>query len=348
MNKSLKLRSHWPEPLLIEFSQLMKVQIRNGIPFTQGVRLIKDVLPNKVTQDLNQFLHSLEQGESISNSLQQLQFPKTYLSFIVLGENHGDLGLAFEQCESYYQQRYQLKHSVRNAIAYPVFLLFLIIVLFFFFTTILLPQFLQLYQTLQVDVPYMTRIFLQAFHFIERYVLWIAAFWLLLALLIYSFLRNKSNRKKLKLWSFRIPVMKRYWLQKYTYFFSSNLSLFLNHGISLMTGVNILIHSSDVFVQETSQKIKDSLYEGKSLTEVLEQERLFLPSFIEMIRFYESVGSLDNGLAQYSDQLKKQMDLELKRRLKWLEPVLISLTGLFVFFLIYILFSPIFSLIQSI
>jgi len=344
----MRWSTRWSESLLIDFSQLMKVQIRSGVPFTQGVRLIKDVLPKKVNQDLDQFIYFLEQGESISSSLEKLHFPNTYISFIVLGENHGDLGLAFEQCESFYQHRFNLKNALRNAVAYPVFLLLLIVILFLFFTTILLPQFLQLYQTLRVDVPYLTLTILQIFHFIERYKLMILLSFLLLLLLVYYVFRKPLYRKKFKQWSFHFPIIRKYWIQKYTYYFSSNLSLFLNHGISLMTGVNILIQSNDMIIQELSQNIRDSLYNGKSLTEIVEDEQLFLPSFIEMIRFYESVGSLDSGLTQYSAQLKKQMDTEMKRKLKWLEPILISITGIFVFFLIYILFSPIFSLIQSI
>ncbi|TCS83984.1 type II secretory pathway component PulF [Tepidibacillus fermentans] len=326
----------------------MKVQIRNGIPLTQGIRLIKDVLPNKVSHDLDHFIYWMEQGETISATLQKLQFPKTYVSFITIGESHGDLALAFEQCESYYQQKYQFKNTVRNAVSYPIFLLLLIILLFLFFTTILLPQFLQLYVTLQIEIPSTTRLIFTIFKWFHDYKLWILLSASVSFIVIYYLLRKKVYHKKIKLWMLHFPGLKKYWLQKYTFLFSSNLSLFLNHGISLMTGINILSESNEILVQEASKRIKKSLYEGESLSETIVKENIFLPSFFEMVRFYESVGSLDIGMKQYAEELQKQIESELKRKLKWLEPILISLTGVFVFVLIYILFSPIFSLIQSI
>ncbi|MFV9510841.1 type II secretion system F family protein [Tepidibacillus sp. LV47] len=326
----------------------MKIQIRNGVPFIQGIRLIKDVMPKKVSKDFDQFIYWLEQGETLSATLKILQFPKSYVSFVTIGESHGDLALAFEQCEWYFKQRYQFKHAVRNALAYPIFLLLLIIFLFMFFTTILLPQFLQLYKTLQIETPSTTRLIFTIYQWFQDYKLWLFLSVSVISLVIYFLFKNKNFLKKFKLFLLRFPLLKKYWLQTYTYHFSSNLSLFLNHGISLITGMDILAESNEILIQEASMRIKKSLYEGNSLAEILAEEKIFLPSFLEMIRFYESVGSLDTGMKQYSEQLQKQMESELKHKLKWLEPILISLTGVFVFILIYILFSPIFSLIQSI
>ena len=348
MIEFLPFKQKWSEKLLIEFSRLMKVQIRNGIPLIQGVRLIKDALPNKVSDDLDQFVLSLEHGEAITVTLEMLHFPSTYLSLLKIGESHGDLALAFEQCERYYQQKVEYKHSLRNAISYPVFLLLLIILLFVFFTTILLPQFLQLYKTLQIDIPITTQMILSFYAWFSNYNWWVFLSLIGVAISIFLFFRQAKNQRKMKKWLLQIPVFRRYFLQRYTYLFSSNLSLFLNHGISLTKGLYILADSKDILVKESSERIKNSLFEGWSLADSLANEKLFMLSFVEMVQFYETVGSLDIGLKQYSDQLQNQMETELKEKLKWLEPILISMTGVFVFLLIYILFSPIFSLIQSI
>ncbi|GBF10988.1 type II secretion system F family protein [Tepidibacillus sp. HK-1] len=337
----------WRDHDFAEFSRMVKIQLQNGIPILYGLKFIKETLPKKLRPDIKQIIYLIEQGESISRSLEQIKFPKSYLSIIRLGEEQGELIKAFEQMEWYYRQKNQLKQTIKSVIAYPLFILVMIQLLFIFLATVLIPQFLQLYRMIQAEIPSSTRKLISSYYFFQNNLWWIL---LLFAVLLglFFYLRQKNRfRKNLILLLLKLPFSRRVLLQKYTYLFSFHLGTFLNSGVSFLKGIELLLEYDDPLIKETSFRMKELMLQGNSVSDSMKQELIFLPSFAENLKFYEETGSLDTGLQYISTQLQNQIEHELNQKLKWLEPILLMVSGAFVFLIIYTLFSPLFYLMDS-
>ena len=346
--KWLYTRNKWNDDLLAEFSRLIKLQIENGIVITYGMKLIKEVLPKKLWSNINLIIFHLEQGSSLELALMHGSIPKLCVTMVSIGESHGNLVKTFEQCEWFYHQRNELRNTIKTTAAYPILLIFLIILFVIFLTTSLLPQFLLLYQTTQIELPKMTQFLLDSHQHLSNF-LWI---YLLLIFVTagFSFWIIKTNYSKRRwyLYFLKLPILRNYLQKKYTHTFSFYLSLFINNGVFLLKGLELLNTYPSLAIRDASNNVMNAILNGQSLAESLQAQNQFLSSFIEMTRLYETTGALDKGLIHYSNHLQKQLEVEMKQRLKWLEPILILIIGLILLFILYALFSPIFTLISAI
>ena len=346
--KWLFTRNKWNNELLAEFSRLVRLQLENGIVITYGMKLIKEVLPKKLWSDINLIIYHLEQGLSLEMALKHSGIPELCITMVSIGESHGNLAKTFEQCEWFYQQRNELRKTIKTTAAYPMLLIFLIVLFIIFLTTSLLPQFLLLYQTTQIELPKMTQFLLDSHQHLINF-LWV---YLLLIFVIAGFIFwvIKTNYRKRRWYRYflRFPILRNYLQKKYTYTFSFYLSLFINNGVFLLKGLELLNTYPSLAIRDASNKVMDAILNGHSLAESLQAQKIFLLSFIEMTRLYETTGALDKGLRHYSNHLQKQLELEMKHRLKWLEPILILIIGLILLFILYALFLPIFTLISAV
>jgi len=342
------MNKRWSNLDLSEFSRLMKVQLESGLSISYGFSFVIETMPKRYKEQLISVVKLLEEGESISVALTKINFPDLYISMIQLGELHGELSLAFAQCEQYYQQKEELKSSINSALSYPLFILIFAFVLFGFFMAVLLPQFISLYKTIQVEIPSTTKNLLNVYTILNEYKWFIFSAIIFLVVILYYLLKKQYIRKKLVVMLLSLPLTKKFFLQKYTYLISFHLSIFMKSGIPLLKGFELLNEYHDLIIQEWSMEIKEELLQGKSLGEAIANTPFLLKSFKERVVFYERIGNLDNGLEHYTTELQKKLQFDVKKTTKWLEPILISVTGIFVFLLVYTLFSPIMFLMNSI
>ncbi len=341
-------RARWKDRFLAEFSRLLRLQIESGIIITYGLKLMKEVLPRKLWPNIDLIIYHLEQGSSLEIALTHGNLPKLCITMVSIGESHGNLAKTFEQCEWFYDQRAELKKIIKSTSAYPLLLILLVILLMIFLTTILLPQFILLYQTTQIELPTMTKFLLTShLHLIKFYKVYLLLLGLF-TIFIYWILKTYYSKKRWYRYLLKLPIVNNYLLKKYSYTVSFYLSLFINNGLFLLKGLELLSKHPDVAIKDASNEIMKSVLNGNTLTESLKMTNIFLPSFIEMTLLYEKTGTLEKGLAHYSLHLQKQIESEMKQKLKWLEPIFLLIVGAILLFVLYALFLPIFTLISAI
>jgi type IV pilus assembly protein PilC len=87
---------------------------------------------------------------------------------------------------------------------------------------------------------------------------------------------------------------------------------------------------------------------GAGLSVALQNQMIFPPLMIQMVKVGESTGKIDESLLKVSEYFERDLDIRVKTLTTSIEPILIIILGVSVAFLIISVITPIYSLVSQI
>lgn len=346
----MQKKHSWKSEDLSMFSLHLHNLLNSGIPLVASIELLieQKVVSEKVGKNL---VASLQQGLSFSEALKLEQFPTLFISFIRAAEEHGDYVYGLKQCESYYQARAKLKQDLIQACTYPLIVLVCVGVALFFMINVVLPRFAELYQTLGVQLPAITRYMLSLTDILGVIFKSLLLLILLLLLMIYllQYLSNSSKRLLEKI-LFSLPIARQFYRLHLTHYVTIQLGSLLKAGVPLLNSLTLMERLSPWFVlAESIQAMKERVIRGKPLHEAIQQEKssLFLPTFPRMVAIGEKSGQLDQSLLSFAKSTEINLRTQMNRWVRGLEPMLIFLLGIFIAITVIAMFLPMLQMVQA-
>ena len=101
-----------------------------------------------------------------------------------------------------------------------------------------------------------------------------------------------------------------------------------------------LLLSSASFAQE---KFVHVVFSGETLTALFAKEKIFPPTFSQLISVGEQTGSLDSMFASVAKYYEEEFDTAVSNLSSLIEPIMIAFMGLLIGGLMLALYSPIFN-----
>ncbi|MEJ7605062.1 MAG: type II secretion system F family protein [Bryobacteraceae bacterium] len=98
-------------------------------------------------------------------------FPTVYVTTVLAGEKSGALAEVLERFITYQRTALAIRKKVLLSLMYPSFLVVLVVVLIVFLVTFVVPNFAQLYGSMQAKLPAMTEILIAVGTTARSYVL---------------------------------------------------------------------------------------------------------------------------------------------------------------------------------
>ena len=125
--------------------------------------------------------------------------------------------------------------------------------------------------------------------------------------------------------------------------------MLVNSGASLIGDLNIAADVSGNVYYKSALKGTGSLVEkGAGLSIALQNQMIFPPLMIQMVKVGESTGKIDESLLKVSEYFERDLDIKVKTLTTSIEPILIIILGVSVAFLIISVITPIYSLVSQI
>ncbi len=130
---------------------------------------------------------------------------------------------------------------------------------------------------------------------------------------------------------------------------SRTLSLLITSGSSILQSLNITARvAGNYYYRDAITKSSVLVEKGIPLSNALDNQNIFDPIVIQMIKVGESTGKMDESLLKLSEYFERDMNLKIKTLTTSIEPILIVVLGVSVGFLIFSVITPIYSLITQI
>jgi len=333
------------------FNQQFVTLIRAGLPILKSLDLLATRLTDeKLSPYITAVRDEVRIGTSLSDAFaKQNAFPPIYISSILAGEKSGSLVDVLDRYVTYQRRNLAVKKKLIGALIYPVLLIVLVIALVGFLVTYVVPQFAELYSSMDAKLPALT-VYLIAIGTAARdYVL------LLIAIIFgggagfYVWSKTEAAQETLDKIKMRTPIGGEIWVKYQVAQFSRVLSTLLLGGIPLVQALETAAQSVGAKLLERSLgKVRQSVREGNSLSESLAETKIFPELSIDMIEVGESTGALPAMLGSVAEFYEDDVQTRLAAVLSLIEPAIMIGMGIFVAFVLVALYLPIFSLSDSI
>jgi type II secretory pathway component PulF len=328
----------------------MATLFRAGVPLLSVIGSIKDQIENvKFKQVLEKMITDIQDGLSISDAMERhpTVFSELYVSMIRAGEAGGIMDEILARLADLLEKQEQNEAKVRAALRYPKVVIGLMVAAVFFLMWKVVPVFVQMFQTVKLELPLATRILIAANTIFLEY--WYLP---LVALLGFAGLFKKYtsttagrfqwDRLKLKL-PLIGPIILRSSMTKFARVFG-NLQ---RAGVPILDALQVSTRVVDnVVIADVITRLGDGVQEGLGLAPTLKQSGWVPAMVVQMVAVGEESGSLEEMLIKVADYYDQEVDRAVATLTAMIEPILIVFIGTLVLFLALAIYLPMWDLSQ--
>jgi len=332
------------------FNQQFVTLIRAGLPILKALDLLSGRTTDpKLGRWIQAVRDEVRNGALLSEAFRrQGVFPPVYISSILAGEKSGSLPEVLDRYIGYQKLALAVRKKLLVSLIYPSFLVFLVCCLIVFLVTYVVPNFAQLYESMQAELPRITQILIAVGTTARAYV--VAGFLALVTGLAAFRLwaARESSRETLDRLKLRLPLAGEIWIKYQVAQLARVLSTLLTGGIPLVQAMQTAGESlGSGLLRKALAGAEKRVREGQPLSAALRSTGLFPELATDMIEVGESTGALPVMLNSVAEFYEDDVSTRLTAALSLIEPAIMIGMGVFVAFVLVALYLPIFSLADT-
>lgn len=349
-NLRLFLRSSIKHEDLIIFTRKLLTLNRAGIPLLRSLGIIvADLDDTKLSDVIQSVRKSIEAGTSLSQALENHAgyFPGLYISTIKAGEESGTMDIMLARALELMEREEKIKQGVREAVRYPMFVMFAMALAFIVVITFVIPKFAGMYSSYGADLPWATRLLISVNHMFSNYWPFLVIVLPALATIFWRMRLTKWGKRGFDYAMLSIPLMSAVIIKTILSRFCSILSTLLSAGIPLSQAMGILRSSIDNhYFSKVIEEMADNLRGGRDLVQPMRDSKYFGSMVVQMFSIGLESGSLENLLSETARHYDAEIEHDTKKLTSRIEPILTVLIAAAVLILALAIFTPMWNLIS--
>lgn len=337
---------------LIIFARQMYSLTKAGLPLDRAFTGLQASMKNRTFRNiLKDIVNSLENGMNLSSALGRHPkvFSPLFLALINVGENTGQLDIAFKEVGRYLELEKNTRKQIKSATRYPTFVMCAIAVALGIITYFVIPAFAATFARLGAELPLETRILIAVSDFVVAY--WVHMFVVLIGSVFAWRAWTNSPAGEL-VWDhmkMHIPIIGPVYERIALGRFSRTFGMVMRAGVPIVHGLGVVAGAvGNKFVGSRILKMRDGISRGESLYNTAVHSNMFSPLVLQMISVGEESGALDELMTDVADFYDSEVEYDLKKLGDAIEPILIMFIAGIVLVLALGVFLPIWDLNSAI
>lgn len=337
----------------IIFLQNLEIMIRTGFSLADALRVLTQQTKNKefhkIIEEMQQFV---EGGGNFSVGLKKYPkvFPEVMVNMMAAGETAGKLEKTLKQIVTQLKKTHTLHNKIRNALTYPLIVLFAMLGIGTLMIIFVVPKILMLYEGTTFQLPLPTRIVLGTSRFVTQNGLLVAGTLITLIALFSFILSREKGKYYFHSLLNKTPLVKRIMQQ-------INLAKLHRVFNSLVSTDIPIVESFQIIAKTLSnrpyryylQQSAERLRKGETIYTVFkERPDLFPPTVAAMIHVAEESGNLENITNEIANFYEEEVDSTMSNLSVIIEPVLMLLIGAGVGLMAVAIIMPLYGLVNQI
>lgn len=341
--------------LKIELFKQLATLIDGGVALPQALLIVAEQLHHPGMQEIiHELADVVDHGNSFSVALHKYAhvFDPITIQLAKAGEESSSLPQAMEQIADRLEMRQEFSRAVRAAVLLPALTLgfFALITLFLF--TFVVPQFAELFASMNQELPRSTQVMLAISHFMRSwYALIFAGAVALGGYALYLFGASPRGKEIKDRLIFRVPILGAILRTRFIAYFLASLALLLERGLQLVPALHTVAQSMDNEVLKNYvHAIEREVNNGRSLSMALQDvsPHWFPLELNALVHVGENSGTLELLLKKASIRYRDQVKRQLARISSIIQPLLMIILGLLVLLLIFAIYLPIIHLSHAV
>ncbi len=336
---------------LSQFTTQLSILQSAGITIVRSLRICESQLkPGPLRAVIGAVGDDVEGGASLSEAMGKhpAVFDRLYVNMVRAGEKGGILDEILSRLAEFSEKTQQIKARIKEALTYPVVVLFFAGAVMVFIMIVIVPRFEEIFKQFGQELPGVTQILISTSRAMANY--WYLAFGVPILLYVTYRLLLRLPRflffvDRLKL---RLPIAGALTEKTIVARFSRTLGTLLASGVPILEALEIVQQSiPNAVLARAVGDVRASVREGETMAAPLLESRIFDDLVVNMIDVGETTGSLDRMLLKIADTYEEEVDVAVGTLFKMLEPILLVLLAAIVGFIVVALFLPILKVMDT-
>lgn len=322
--------------------------LRAGLPLMGCLELIRDQQKRPAMRALlDHLVDNVSSGQALSEAMAQHPdvFSPLYLSMIRVGETGGILEQTTQQLSLILRREERIKTSLKNAAAYPIFVVCLAIVSVAIIVTWILPSVMA---TMDVEVsalPGPTRILMGASNLIKLAFSTVQGWVVMVAAVVglgYAWRwRRGEGRLIWDRFRLRIPVFGAVIRTIAVGRFTRTLGALTEGGVTILEALKVVRDTlGNAVLAEEIDIVAEEVRKGSSLAEPLDRSGIFPLLLVQIVAVGEQTGKLDELLLNAAETFDEEADAAITRFMSIFPVMLILIVAVIIGFIIIATLLP--------
>lgn len=334
------------------FTRQFSVMLDAGLPLVQCLEILGGQQEHKLFKAVIEAVRSdVESGTSLAEAMRRHPnaFDNLYVNMIAAGEAGGILDIILQRLSIYIEKAVKLKNQVQAALMYPTAVILIAQGVLFIIMWKVIPVFAQMFAGMGAQLPYLTRVVVNVSDIVQAYAVWMIAFFMLASAAIREWHKTHTGARILDRVVLNIPVLGQLMLKIAVARFCRTLSTLVSSGVPILDGLEITAKTSgNSIIEDAVMDVRKSVEEGKTISQPLEETKVFPLMVCQMIAVGEQTGALDQMLSKIADFYEDEVDTAVNGLMKLIEPIMIVFLGGLIGTIVVAMYLPMFAMFQKI
>jgi len=350
--KRMSLSSRVKMDDLCIFARQMGTLLNAGVPLLRSLAVLEKQITSAPLRDaVEKIKEDIQAGSTLRDALDKHPkvFSKFWVNLVGTGEASGQLPSVLEQIAQYFESAGELQRKVVSALIYPAILITVCFGAIMVFVIKIVPVFASMFESFGSELPGITQFVVDISSFLRKFALPVI---LLIPVFIFLFMRalkTKKGRLVFDTFRLRLPIFGTLFRNIAIANFARGLGTMISSGVPILYALEIVTRTvGNRVVEDSLEEVKDSVRDGKTIAEPLEQTGIFPPMVVLMVNVGEETGELADMLKHVAEFYEERISMVVERLSTMLEPFMLVFMGGLVGFLVIAMFLPIFKLATSV
>ena len=327
----------------------LSTAVRAGLPLLNCLDLIRKQQHKPGMRGVfDDLVKSVNGGKSLSEAMAEHKavFSPLYISMIRVGETGGILEQTSTQLAMILAREEKVKTNMRNAAAYPIFVLAIGLISATIIVTVILPKILATVDIAAVALPLPTRILLGASDFIRAlftsFAGWAVLLMTVAGLILFRWWTRTTGRFAWDSFRLKVPVLGSVLRTTAVGRFARTLGALTKGGVTILEALGVVRDTlgNEVLARQVD-RVAEEVKRGESLAHPLEASGDFPPLLVQIVAVGEQTGKLDELLLNAAETFDSDADASINRFMSIFPAFLILVLALIVGFIIAAALLPI-------
>lgn len=336
---------------LAQFTGQLSTLQGAGITIVRSLRICEGQLkPGPLKAVVGTVADDVEGGATFSEALGKHPdvFDRLFTNMVRAGEKGGILDQILERLADFAEKSERIKGRVREALTYPVVVLFFAMAVVTFIMIVIVPKFEQIFQQFKQDLPPLTKMLIGVSRGMADYWYIVLGVPVGLFVLYKLALNNPKFRFFVDGVKLKTPIAGTLIEKTVVARFSRTLGTLLGAGVPILESLEIVESSiSNTVIAHAVGNVRTAVREGDAMAAPLLESKVFDDIVVNMIDVGEATGALDKMLVKIAIIYEDEVEVQVGTLFKLLEPLLLVFLAVVVGFIVVALFLPILKVMES-
>lgn len=338
---------------LAEFYTNLGMLVGAGVTILDGLEeILEDTKNPRLKNAIQCMCADIQTGQTFSESLSKHRHmaPFTIQHMVIIGEETGRLEQMLKKCGDHLLHLHEIVSATKRALTYPAFLLVVVLLAIIFWFWYVVPQLVELFQYMNIELPLPTRILIAISDWFQNWF-GVTVIGVIVLGIIVAILHRKvyKVRYAMSYLALHTPVLSTVMHASLVARATEYLGIMLGAGIGVLRSLQMITEGTDNEVyKERLLNTQQSIKAGSLLSASLRRHQALDPFAIRMLAVGEMTGRIDDQAAYVAQIYRDKLSGLVQLLSKTLEPVImLVIGGLFALIMIGLLL-PVYDLISQI